>query len=223
MSLFLLSFMSCSDKNDDKIIKNTPANSIPKENPTVYVNNCIVQYAYPFAVEFSIQYMGGVRENCIGMYFQSTYVNYGDDMFDALASKYCDTAYNGLLNSGETILVDSISNISIVCNKDFDADYPANTELSGIFSLVFYSLEKYIKSGYSYEYPVENDKLGYWDLKWETKKITASKISAEESCLMLPSAKLVFDRLPPSSGIYTFEIEIKLSQKTLKNKVTMAF
>ena len=34
---------------------------------------------------------------------------------------------------------------------------------------------------------------------------------------------LVFDKLPTKSGIYTFEVTMKLSKNTLKNTVTMEF
>ncbi len=57
----------------------------------------------------------------------------------------------------------------------------------------------------------------------EKIEIPAKEVNFAKTRIIHPECELVLNQLPEKSGTYTFEVTIKLSEKTLKNTVTMEF
>ena len=58
---------------------------------------------------------------------------------------------------------------------------------------------------------------------YDIKHCPSTNVNGENIQLFAPYCYLGFNTLPEKSGTYTFEVTIKLSEKTFKNTVTMEF
>ena len=130
--------------------------------------------------------------------------------FDSLAKANNDVDYNDLIVSPHISINDSISSISIKCDKDIDGAHLAGSELNGLFTF----------KGETYYTVIQNhyDKNEADRLQMSAKDVTPAKTR-----VMRHECSLTLDTPPAKNGTYTFDVSIKLSKKTLKNTVTMEF
>jgi hypothetical protein len=130
------------------------------------------------------------------------------DKFYALAEKYHDTEFNRKRVGFNQSINDSISSISIKCDKDIDEDHPAGSELNDLFSFQGKTVYYIIQDHYN--------RYGFDEIQMKAKDVTPAK-----TCIMLAGCTLILDNPPVQSGTYTFVVSIELSKQTLKNTIAM--
>ena len=135
-----------------------------------------------------------------------------------------DSLFSGLLIPfSNRIIIGELMEINVLTNDDFDEEHKSGSSVSDIITFYGSSPVDYIKNGYKSTKEYSTYLPEGISFKYDLIKCNASKISQENVNYIDYHFSLCFDRLPSSPGSYTFEIEIQLSQKTLKNKVTMEF
>ncbi len=133
------------------------------------------------------------------------------EKFFAVAKSNNDTSYNRkLLPARYASINDSLSKISIVCDKEFNSEYLAGTELSSLFTFRGETVYNIIQNNYS-SYSAEHI------------VIPANAVSFSQTRIIAPEFELVLNTPPAQSGIYTFDVSITLSKKTLTGTVKMEF
>ena len=135
-----------------------------------------------------------------------------------------DSLFSGLLIPfSNRIIIGELMEINVVTIDDFDEEHKSGSSVSDIITFYGSSPVDYIKNGYKSTKEYSKDLPAGISYVYDLIKYNASSIGQEKVSYIDYYFFLCFDRLPSSPGTYTFEIEIKLSQKTLKNKVTMEF
>lgn len=181
--------------------------------------------------EEPIKYHGGIYgENLIGLYidcdsllftsvdnridiqFDGSWINtvYNPLKFDSLAKANNDTEYNSMRIGFNPSINDSISSISIKCDKDIDGVHLAGSELNDLFTFKGETYYTVIQNHYNKN---EADRL----------QMSARDVTPAKTRVMSSECTLTLDTPPVQSGTYTFDVSIKLSKKTLQNTVTMEF
>ena len=149
-------------------------------------------------------------------------------MFNALAEQYGDTHFNqNIVPFSEKAVIDTIQSIDIVCNEDFDNAHQKGSALSDITDFYYGSQLEYIKSDYQKmpDIPTQfmKDNGICFSACSEIKNHKTGNMEDTYISFFEPYCFLYFEKLPENPGTYTFEITVKLSQKTLKNTVTIEF
>ena len=137
----------------------------------------------------------------------------GNDLkgFHTIARQHNDTTYNRkLVRSRYMSINDSISEISIICDKDISEQYLAETELNSLFTFKAQTVYNIIQNNYN-SYTAEQI------------AIPANKICYSNTRIIFPQCELLLNETPQIKGAYTFDFSIKLSSKTLTKKVTIDF
>lgn len=168
-----------------------------------YMINCYIE-----CENFSLKSL----DQTLKLRFEGKAINPGNfDEFYPIARANNDTTYNReLVNLRYVSINDSLSHISIVCDKDINPNHPAGTELNDIFTFKAKTVYNIIQQNYN---SYEAEKI----------EIPAKEVNFAKTRIIHPECELVLNQLPEKSGTYTFEVTIKLSEKTLKNTVTMEF
>lgn len=130
--------------------------------------------------------------------------------FDSLAKANNDDGYNDYVVAPNISINDSISSISIKCDKDIDASHLAGVELNDLFTFKGKTCYTVIQNHYD-----KNEA--------DTLHMSAKDVASANTRVMRHECSLSLDTQPAKSGSYTFEVSIKLSTKTLKNTVVMEF
>ncbi|MBR4267810.1 MAG: hypothetical protein IKQ46_17360 [Bacteroidales bacterium] len=121
---------------------------------------------------------------------------------------------------------DTIFDIDIVSLNDFDKIHKAGNSVSDIVSFYGSSPYDYVKNGYqsvmSKVNPPEVEQYGL-SIIWQTISCKITNITDNKLNFLDDNFYIVFDEKPEKNGLYTFEISIKYTHKTLKNTVTMEF
>jgi len=148
--------------------------------------------------------------NKIEVIFEGDIINSSrnSDKFYALAEKYHDTEFNRKRVGFNDSINDSISSISIKCDKDIDEDHPAGSELNNLFTFQGQTAYSVIQDHYN--------RYGLDQIQMKAKDVTPAK-----TCVMISSFTLILDNPPVLSDTYTFEVSIELSKQTLKNTIAM--
>ena len=195
-ALFAISQMSCGDEE------------VEGYHGGVYSKNYIACYIDCDSALLK------VFDNRIVVVFDGQVINsvHNPQKFDSLASANNDTKFDGLIIGLHESINDSISSISIKCDKDIDEGHLSGSELNDLFTFE-------CKSYYSVLQEQHYDRYESEQMQMKAKDVTASKtrVIANDAC------SLTIDTSPAQSGTYTFNVSIQLSQKTLRNTVTMKF
>ena len=149
-------------------------------------------------------------------------------VFDSIAKQIGDTCFphRTEIPFVPTLVNDTIMGIDVVCREDYDNAHRAGCSVSDIVDFYGSSPYEYIQNGYKDTSPAEifpsvnNYKLG---ITWRVTTSNIANIADVKMKFFDHHFYLVFTKLPTKSGIYTFEVTMKLSKKTLKNTVTMEF
>ncbi len=148
-------------------------------------------------------------------------------VFDSIAKHIGDTCFNSSsVPLGRSVVNDTIMDIEVVCNEDFDDMHKAGSSLSDIIDFYGSSPYEYIKNGYKEMKPLIRSQivLDYGlGIIWQVVNCGISDIADVNLKYFQDYFYLVFDELPTQRGTYTFEVSIKLSKKELKNTVTVEF
>lgn len=203
--------------------KNSPDdNELREGGDKIKTNHCIESFVFCNNIKLSADTNNTIAAKLIG-----TPVEEGNGEFDLLTQKYGDTSYDGYKGAPgyhRIVIADTISSISIKCDKDFDLNHPVGSELSDIVSIHVYSLYKYVKSGYTQKFPeLHHDGIFYKDYMWEYTTAKASQADITNTELISPDFYLSFDNTPENKGRYIFTITITMSKKTINQNVAMEF
>lgn len=146
--------------------------------------------------EISIDIMGTDRRT---VSFRSK----GEDKeyFDMLCKKYGDTSYNrevglilDMVHLDAWVLIPDICFIELTSDKDFDEDHPAGTLLNDCVEINFVSAYKYVKSKYSDE-----------ESLCQQKKLL-SEIVPDDLKLMTTRTSLNFIKMPEIADIHILTV-----------------
>lgn len=133
------------------------------------------------------------------------------EAYEALTKQYNDLTYNEyvMVHGGPSAVNDSIANVSLTCDKDYNAQYPAGSELAGIVQVEsLFPCKLFIANNY--------------DGKLTEKYIPhlMSEVTPANSGLFSP--RIVFSIAPlPPAGEYTFTMKVQLSNQTLTRSTTI--
>lgn len=149
------------------------------------------------------------------------------NVFDSIAKLIGDTCfYNSGVPFARSVVNDTIMGIEVVCNEDYDDMHKAGCSVSDIIDFYGSSPYEYIQNGYK-EIEPENRPQIVFDYGlgtiWDVTNCNISDIADAKLKYFEDHFYLVFVKLPAQSGTYTFDVSLQLSQKTLKNTVTMEF
>ena len=147
-----------------------------------------------------------------------------------LSEQLGDTCYYCYSNPAFGVVNDEINSIDIVCNEYYDAEHGKGSSLLDIASVVLSSPYNYLKNGYKDEIQEERyDELYNYFAVYGISFIPHYEITYDNLLNISSKGIKFFDlnfyiilaQLPEKHGTYTFEVSIKLSQKTLTGKVEM--
>ncbi|NDV57999.1 hypothetical protein [Bacteroides sp. 519] len=137
--------------------------------------------------------------------------------YDKYIEEVGDTTYNKAGGRGVIVSCVSIKNISITANKEFDKNYPANTDLSSFFLILFDDIYATIKNNYihvpeSYTFCYLNhvpsiDNPESWRC--------LSKTNLEDYLFTEAFWLLFLNRKPEKTDTYTFHIKITFADGTV--------
>lgn len=147
--------------------------------------------------------------------------------FLEFANQYGDTCFNGrIVPFSQQAVPDNIVEIDVICNENYNTEHKQGSSLSDITDFYCNSFFGYIQSKYQQEPSKATQFMKDNHISLDafgTKNCLIKDVNGENIQLFAPYCYLGFNTLPEKSGTYTFEVTIKLSEKTLKNTVTMEF
>ncbi|MBR4439939.1 MAG: hypothetical protein IKS00_00165 [Bacteroidales bacterium] len=196
-------------------------NELHEGGDKIKTNHCIESFIFCNNIKLFSD-----NDNNIAVVLTGTSVEEGDVRFNLLTQKYGDTSYkgyNGAPGYHRIVIADTITSVSIKCDNDFDNNHPVGSELGDIVSLHVYSLYKYIKSGYSLQFPENHDGKLYKGYMWEYTTVKASQAKKTNTELISPDFYLSFDTTPENNGKYIFTITITMTKRTITQKIAMEF
>ncbi|MBP5682925.1 MAG: hypothetical protein J6X05_06765 [Bacteroidales bacterium] len=148
-------------------------------------------------------------------------------VFDSISKRIGDTCFNQIsVPFMHSVANDTIMGIDVVCNENFNETHKVGSSVADIVDFYGSSPYYYIRNGYrntqtgGYTKIMKDYGLG---IDSELAMCRITDIAAANVKFFDYHFYLVFDKLPTKSGIYTFEVTMKLSKNTLKNTVTMEF
>ncbi|MBQ3657485.1 MAG: hypothetical protein II956_11660 [Bacteroidales bacterium] len=160
------------------------------------------------------------------VYFSGEDCSIGDSVkFNNIAAKNNDISYNkNLVPYSNIVVYDTLTAISVVCSQDFSSKYTHGVNLSEIINFCSFTPYNFIQNGYKYTNLKRQSDIGLrYDYGYEPIDCVSSEIHTQQVKCFAPYCYFYFTEHPSISGTYTFEVTIKLSEKTLKNTVTMEF
>ena len=147
-----------------------------------------------------------------------------NDIVKSLSELYGDTYYKGVAKpqpGSNPALAYPIDEISIYCDKNFDAEHPAGELLNDIATMNYKSYYNFIKNGYlpyTQNHPNEQDVDSY--------SLCFDNINAEITKLVSLRRKfttILFTSAPAEPGEYTFTLEMTTNGETLTTEFTHTF
>lgn len=134
-------------------------------------------------------------------------------MYKRYAEFYGDTTYRSMHIIGEAVACAApVSNITVVCDKDFDETHSMGTVLNDLFQISYPRYYQYIKSGYK-----PKTRLGSYELD-----SIAELSSFKDVPLFANETSLIFKSTPATPGKYTFTVTLAFGEDPLTGeKVTV--
>jgi hypothetical protein len=134
-------------------------------------------------------------------------------MYKRYAEFYGDTTYRSMHIIGEAVACAApVSNITVVCDKDFDETHSMGTVLNDLFQISYPRYYQYIKSGYK---PATRMNSFQLDSICELAVFKDISLFAEYSTL-------IFKSTPTTPGKYTFTVTLAFGEDPLTGeKVTV--
>ena len=193
------------------------------------------------AAEFIYDSFGGLPTAYISNDADSTYIKVIDHeelkrflendihRFIKLAIKNNDTTWNGYTVTpiDHLVINDSIMSIVIISNVDYDDTHRAGDDISDVVKFIGSSPFDFIQNGYKTTreriWTNEMTSGGVRGYTYEPIICYCSEIQNVQTKFFEPHFDLLFVQSPKQSGMYNFELKIKLSQKTLTCKFSMQF
>ena len=148
------------------------------------------------------------------------------------AELYGDTSYTGCVHPGlNRALAYPIDDITIYCEKDFDAEHPAGEPLDDVVKLEFKSFYEFIKNGYQYPKDISlgtPDNEGAIDYTLSLGDIDATlatlvHIHPFRSQLINVTPLLHFASQPAEAGEYAFTLAVEINGETFETTFTHTF
>lgn len=152
--------------------------------------------------------------------------NADKDRFEALAEAFGDVSYNRpVVPDANRALVDPISSLNVVCNKDYDAGHEAGSDLCDIVKFWATTPYGFIHRGYVHE-PM--DYSDYWPVMYpqygyDLIDIPAGEVNSDNSIMLDPWCYLYFTERPAQAGEYEFSVTITTGGRELSNTATVSF
>lgn len=129
--------------------------------------------------------------------YQGLSVSNNNAKFYEQAERFNDLTYNGHYWV-EGIIFSALESLTVVCDKDFDAQHPAGTALDELITVQYYSAETFVKSRYT------NMKAGNSIWTWANLgELNLMHINLYEGF------NLIFDVGPEQQGVYQFKVTYK--------------
>lgn len=139
-----------------------------------------------------------------------------------LSELYGDTSYDGYNRPGKHIaLAYPIDDITIYCDKNFDAKHPAGKPLDDVVKLNYQSYYNFIQNGY---HPYTQNEQHLQDV--DSYSLCFNCINADLTKLVslnYPYNVIAFTSSPETPGEYNFTIEMTTNGETLKTTFTHTF
>ena len=152
--------------------------------------------------------------------------NADKDRFETLAEAFGDVSYNRpVVPDANRALVDPISSLNVVCNKDYDAGHEAGSDLCDIVKFWATTPYGFIHRGYVHE-PM--DYSDYWPVMYpqygyDLIDIPAGEVNSDNSIMLDPWCYLYFTERPAQAGEYEFSVTITTGGRELSNTATVSF
>ncbi|MBR4676760.1 MAG: hypothetical protein IKO99_02025 [Bacteroidales bacterium] len=209
ISLITLSCICCCSKNDNETTDMIPSDTWSSGD---YTGNYMDMFIIPkeitlqyFADEYNSPSISIQPEMTEG---KSEFFPYWEKnenklkQYNAYAEYFGDTVYDGYHDMGlvEQVFAVPIKSISIVANRDFDAEHPRGSNLGDVFSLQYLSFYSFIKNGC---------KNGINNTIWPADSL--SKLTEIKSISLFSwrgGTQINFDKLPEIPGKYTFTVTL---------------
>lgn len=223
---------SCGDSSNDIDVTNdtrTPTETWWSGGFRMWASpHFITEYIIPSKIKAISNLPGNLYVEVTGDVYKTfrgkDYKDYNKALY--FAQMYGDTSYNGGVHEGQhSALAYPIEKITICCNSDFNAEYPAGKPLDDIVKLDFKTYYDFIKSGYTAY------KDNPWWLDPEEEDLSLPFDSINEDVTKLISVYLAhgsmgnirFISTPDELGEYTFTLEMKINGEMFKSEFTYTF
>ena len=193
--------------------------SCEKEEPisgATYNKTCITGYVVP---EY---FSTGKVDSGMKFALRGNVITSGD-AFKKLSQKYNDVSYNRYTVHGPCqALEDGLCKMKVETIKPFDAEHPADSDISDLIECQYISFCDYIRSGYQKEGEDDEQDLelfGYTlDEGAKLLKEDLQNINYENTQLMTEDLVLTFKKEPEEKGVYRFILTLQTQDKGI-NKV----
>ena len=143
---------------------------------------------------------------------------------DLYGDKYYDKA---IVPGSHSALAYPIDGITISCNEDFNANYPAGKPLDEIVKLEYVSYHQFISTGYQYIVPKNHEWISHEMVYYSH---CFDSITADMTHLIKANAAknndwtaITFSDKPNIPGEYTFNLAVTINGETLTTTFTHSF
>jgi hypothetical protein len=145
---------------------------------------------------------------------RGTYLNYIEQIGDTCFNMYLP----GGVSSTITAITIPLKTISITSNKDFGKEYPAGSEMNGLFTVFFDDAYATIKNGYkqvegTYTIYSPDNKFQY-KIPHSIYKAKLSEVNFAEHPFITNEWSCISNAVPEKTDEYTFHIKVSMDDGT---------
>lgn len=189
---------------------------------------------YIDANNLKLEEIEGVGIYTIGMFFfgkEISNLTKSDPVrFKQLAKSFNDGTYNKYVLPGSNMaLTEPLTSVSIVCDKEYDAEHQSGSNLDDIVLFCATSPYEFIQSGYKemvrsekypayWKYMVMNQSIGY-----EPVEMLVGAVNKENSYMLYPNCYLYFKKRPEQDGEYIFTVTVRMGERDIVRKIAHVF
>lgn len=189
---------------------------------------------YLVANDFELAEVEGNGNYIIGIFFKGERISIlppaDKARFEELAEAFGDGSYTGtVLPDANKALTDVLTSISVVCDKEYDAEHGAGSSLDDLVLFCATSPYEFIRGGYK-NVVKDDDYPDYWKgmgmnqgVGYKPVEMPVSAVNKDNSSMLYPVCHLYFRKRPAQGGEYVFTVTVKTGDTEIVKRIAHRF